>query len=292
MAEHLLGEGQVQRHEHGGPDDGMESHDLLADEMDIRRPVFLIEAIILRAVAKGGDIVGERIHPDVDDMLRVERDRHAPGKRRAGHAQVFQTGLDKVIEHLIAAGGGLQKLRMLLKKLDQLILIFGKAKEIRLLGRAPDLAPTVWALTVDELRLRPEGFAGRAVPALIGAFVDIALVIELLEDFLNGLFMIIVRRADEFIIGNIHQLPKIFDPGYNVIDILLRRDPRGLRLFLNLLAVLVRAGEEHHVVPLNPFIPRHGIRHHGAVSVADVQIIRRIVDRRGDIKFLVLCVVH
>ena len=46
--------------------------------------------------------------------------------------------------------------------------------------------------------------------------------------------------------------------------------PRGLRLFLNLLAVLVRAGEEHHVVPLNPFIPRHGIRHHGAVSVADV----------------------
>ena len=54
---------------------------------------------------------------------------------------------------------------MLLKKLDQLILIFGKAKEIRLLGRAPDLAPTVRALAVDELRLRPEGFAGRAVPA-------------------------------------------------------------------------------------------------------------------------------
>lgn len=107
MAEHLLGEGQIQRHEHSGPDDRVESHDFLADEMDIRRPVFLIETIILRAVAKRGDIVGERIHPDVDDMLRVECDRHAPGKRRAGHAQVFQTRLDEVVEHLIAAGGGL-----------------------------------------------------------------------------------------------------------------------------------------------------------------------------------------
>ena len=166
------------------------------------------------------------------------------------------------------------------------------AEEIRLLGRAPDLTPAIRALAVDELRLRPEGFAGRAVPALIGTLVDIALVIELLKDFLNGLLMIIVRRADEFIIGDIHQLPQVFNAGYDMVDILLRRDPRGLRLLLNLLAVLVRAGEEHHVVPLNPFIPRHGIRHHGAVSVADVQIIRRIVDRRGDIKFLVLCVVH
>ena len=38
---------------------------------------------------------------------------------------------------------------------------------------------------------------------------EVERAIDMLEDFLNGLFMIIVRRADEFIIGNIHQLSLI-----------------------------------------------------------------------------------
>ena len=292
MAEHLLGERQVQRHEHGGPDDGVKAHDLLADEMDIRRPVFLIEAVVLRAVSEGGDIVRERIHPDIDDMLRVECDRHAPGKRRAGHAQVFQTGLDKVIKHLIAAGGGLQKLRMLLKKLDQLILIFGKAKKIRLLGRAPDLAPTVRALDVDELRLRPEGFAGRAVPALIGALVDIALVIELLEDFLNGLLMIIVRRADEFIIGSVHQIPNPLNLSGCLVHKFLGSHTGCLSLFLNLLSMLVRTCLEEHVISLLPLISGYAVSQNDFIGIADMRLAGSIGNGRGNIIWLFTILTH
>ena len=56
-------------------------------------------------------------------------------------------------------------------------------------------------------------------------------------------------------------------------------------LVLDLLAVLVGAGQEHHVVALQPLVARHGVGGHGAVGVADVQLVRGVVDRRGDIEF-------
>lgn len=99
--------------------------------------------------------------------------------------------------------------------------------------------------------------------------------------------MIIVRGADEAVVGDIHELPQIENalrPGDDVVDELLRRDACGLRLVLDFLAVLVRAGQEHDVAALQALVPRHGVGRDGAVGVADVELIRRIIDRRGDIK--------
>ena len=49
----LLGQGQVQAHEHSGPDDGMEPDDLLTHEMNIRRPevVQIIVLVILELLS-------------------------------------------------------------------------------------------------------------------------------------------------------------------------------------------------------------------------------------------------
>ena len=58
----------------------------------------------------------------------------------------------------------------------------------------------------------------------------------------------------------------------------------GLRF--DLLAVLVGAGEEHHVIALQALVAGDGVGGHGAVAVADVQLVRGVVDRRGDIKRL------
>ena len=49
-----------------------------------------------------------------------------------------------------------------------------------------DFAAAVGAFAVLELALGPEAFAGRAVHALIRTLVDIALVVHLLEDALDG----------------------------------------------------------------------------------------------------------
>ena len=42
------------------------------------------------------------------------------------------------------------------------------------------------------------------------------------------------------------------------------------------------------LVPGQPLVPGHGVGGHGAVGVADVQLVRGIVDGGGDIKALVL----
>ena len=54
---------------------------------------------------------------------------------------------------------------------------------------------------------------------------------------------------------------------------------------LNLLAVLVGAGQELDVVALQPLVAGHSVGGNGAIGVADVQLIAGVVNRRGDVKF-------
>ena len=85
--------------------------------------------------------------------------------------------------------------------------------------------------------------------------------------------MIVVRRADEAVVGDVHQLPQrahaagAFD---DVVHELLGRDAGGLRLLFDLLAVLVRAGQEHDVKPAQPFITGHRIACNGCIGMADM----------------------
>ena len=116
-----------------------------------------------------------------------------------------------------------------------------------------------------------------------------------MEDLLNGGDVVIVGRADEAVIGNVHQLPEVehaLRAGDDVIDELLRRDAGGLRLFLDLLAVLVGAGQEHDVAALEPLVARHRVGRHRAVGMADVQLCRGVIDRRRDVKFLLTGIAH
>ena len=48
--------------------------------------VFAVIGVVVRAVAHGGDIVRQRIDPDIDHMLGVKVHRDAPGKAGAGDA--------------------------------------------------------------------------------------------------------------------------------------------------------------------------------------------------------------
>lgn len=54
---------------------------------------------------------------------------------------------------------------------------------------------------------------------------------------------------------------------------------------IDLLAVLVRAGEEHDVLAPQAVIPGQRVRGHRTVGVADVELVRGIVDGRCDIEF-------
>ena len=56
----------------------MESRDILADKMNIGGPEFFEERIILGTVAEGCDIVGERIKPDIDYVIRIDGNGNSP----------------------------------------------------------------------------------------------------------------------------------------------------------------------------------------------------------------------
>ena len=84
----LFRHGQSGRHQEGRPVDGVEARDVLADHMRVRRPEFRPRAIVREAGR--GDVVGQRVDPDIHHMLRVARNGHAPFQRRAADREVGQ----------------------------------------------------------------------------------------------------------------------------------------------------------------------------------------------------------
>ena len=107
--------------------------------------------------------------------------------------------------------------------------------------------------------------------------------------------MIVVGGADEAVVGDVHELPQVqhaLGSSDDVVHELLGGDAGLAGLVLDLLAVLIGAGQEHHVTALEPLIAGHGVGGHGAVGVADVQLVRGVVDRGGDIKLFLLFSFH
>ena len=294
VAEDVVGQGQAQAHQHGGPDDGMEADDLLAHKVVVRGPVVVVVVVLVVVVAQGGDVVGQGVHPHIHHVAGVKVHRHPPGEGGAGDAQILQPGLDEVVHHLVDPGAGLEEVGVFQQVLD-LVGVLGQAEEVGLLLGVLDGPAAVGALAVHQLGLRPEGLAGLAVLAHVLALVDVPVFVHLFEDLLDGGHVVVVGGADEPVVGDVHQLPQVLHPllpGDDAVHERLGGDAGLLGLVLNLLAVLVGAGEEHHVVALEPLVPGHGVGGHGAVGVADVELVRGVVDGGGDIELLFLISFH
>ena len=261
----------------------MESDNLLADDVH-RGPVLFEVVITIVHVAQSGGVVEERIHPDIDHVARVKVHRHSPLEAGTGDTEVLKARLDEVVDHLVDTGGGLQESAGLQKVLHGLG-IFGKAEEIGLLLSVMDGTSAVRAAAVYQLALSPEALTGRAVFALISAFINIPVVVHFAEDTLDGGDVVIVGRADETVVRDIHELPEVQDTAGAFDDLIhkgLGRDASFLRFFLDLLAMFIRAGKEHNIIAPQALIAGDGVSGDGAVGVADVKLIRGIIDRRGD----------
>ncbi len=90
----------------------METCDILADHVNIRRPVPLEQGIVIRTVTECRDVIEQSVEPDVDRLFLVERHRDAPAETLAGDRNVLQAGLDK-IENFIPAAFRLDETRIL-----------------------------------------------------------------------------------------------------------------------------------------------------------------------------------
>ena len=287
VAEDLLGQRHTHAHEHGGPYNGMETNDLLTYEMNVSRPEFIVIIVLVIEKTESGSVIEESVNPNVYNVAGIKIYGNAPGEAGSGNAEVLETGLDEVVDHLVYAGTGLKEIGVL-KKILNLVCILGKAEEVCLFLCVLNFTAAVGALAVNQLAFGPEAFAGLAVLALIGSLIDVAVVIHLLEDFLNSGNVIIVGGSDEAIVGNVHKPPKVKNALFalnDVVNELLGGNACGSGLILDLLAVLVGTGKEHDVIAGHALIAGHCIGSYGAVGVAYMKFIGRVVNRGGDIKF-------
>ena len=81
MRHDALWERQSCRHQKRRPIHAMEANDFFSDHLQIGGPVFLeciLRALMRRSVANRRNVIGQRVQPDVDHMLRIVGNRNAP----------------------------------------------------------------------------------------------------------------------------------------------------------------------------------------------------------------------
>ena len=225
-------------------------------------------------------------------MLGIKINRHAPGEAGAADAQILQAGLEEVVDHLIGAAGGLDEIRMVLDVIDQPVLILAHTEEIAFfgykLGGTAAVGAHFYAVLFHQLAGGPESFAGGAVLAFVRCLIDIALLVELAEDLLHNLLVTLVGGTDEVIVFDVHQLPQFLGIGNDFVHISLGGYALFGSLALDLLAMLVGAGQEIGVITRQLLEAGHGVGRNGGVGVADVHIAGGIVDGCGNVIFLFL----
>ena len=95
----------------------MEADDVLADDMHIGRPVLPVRLALVRE-ADAGDVVGQRVEPDIHHVLGVVRHLHAPIEGGARDRQILQPRLDEA-DDFVATRVRTDEVRLLLVELQQ-----------------------------------------------------------------------------------------------------------------------------------------------------------------------------
>ncbi|MNX83213.1 hypothetical protein D3C86_1149710 [compost metagenome] len=284
MPEDLAGQGQVERHEQGGPDDGVELGDVLADQVQLGGPP-VVEARHVGVVADARQIVGEGVDPDVDDLRLVAGHRDAPAHVLARDRDVGE-GLEQV-QQLVAARLGLQEHGVLLdvgpdpvavvRELEDVVLLAGPLDGLLVLGAD---------LVLGQVALVLELFAALAVPAFVLGLEDIALVQQALEDALDRRAVGGIAGTDEPVVANVEGFPDLLGLHGDVVHEGLGGDTRGVSGLLDLVAVLVETGQEEDLLAAQPVVAREGIGGDLLVGMPDVRRRVAVVDRRGDVVLL------
>ena len=273
MAKYLLWQGLTQRHQEDRPVNRMETYNILSDQVQVSRPVFLIllTAFSVTVIANTGDIVGQGIQPYINDMLIIKVYRDPPLEGGSGNTQILQARKQEVVHHFILSGYRLYKFRMAVNMLDQSVSIFAHSEKICLFLCRLYLSSAVRTFAVHKLGFCPEGFTGCTVQSLIGALVNISLIVQLLKDLLYLFFMIIICCTDKVIIGGVHQIPDLPDRASHIVYIFLRCNTGLLCLQLDLLSMLIRSCLKKNIIAIFSLETGNAVCQNNLIAVSDVR---------------------
>ena len=165
--------------------------------------------------------------------------------------------------------------------------VFGEAKIPVFLLDEDHLAPFG-----TELALRIALFVGEklllphAVMPAMPRFVEVSLVMQLLQHVLHRGDVARIRRLGPAVVSNAELLPERFEFRGDVAREFRRCHPGLLGRLLHFLSVLVDAGQEKHRPSALAVPARNDIGQDLFVCVANVRRRVRVIDRRGDEKSL------
>ncbi len=290
MGEDALGHVDAGSHQQRRPDHGVEAEDVLA--YDVIRGPAAGEGLLVGSVADGSRVIEQCVDPHVDDVRLVPGQRDAPVEGRARDGEILQALRDER-DDLVASGVRAHEVGLVLVELEQAVLELAQLEEVVLLlqqlerlgvDRA-DLQALEGSGAVDDLRLWLELLTTHAVERLVLARVDVARVVQPLEEHLHVLLMALLRGADEVVVGDVERLQQR-EPalGDELVHPLLRRDVVRRCGAEHLLAVLVGAGQHPGVIAAVAVPTRERVDGHRCVPVADVGHIGGVVDGRGDVE--------
>jgi hypothetical protein len=97
--------------------------------------------------------------------------------------------------------------------------------------------------------------------------------------------MRIIRGADERVIGDIKDPPKIFKMDAKLIAVLFWGNASLLRGILYFLAVLIHAGQKKNIIAALSLVPGRNVGRYGGVGVPDVRLVVDVIDWGGDKEF-------
>ena len=205
VGEDLLGQGQLGAHQEAGPEHGVEPQDVLADDVHGLRPELGV-ALAVEA-AEAADVVGQGVEPDVDHVLRIVGDVHAPREVGPADGEILQAALDEAHDLVVAARGpdplgvGLQVGQQGRAVRAELEEVAGLLHPGHLVARG--------GLAVHQLVLGEVGLVADAVPALVLAEVDVALGLHAPPHLSDHLLVAILGGADEVVIADLEVRPHL-----------------------------------------------------------------------------------
>ena len=284
MAEHLLGQREIRAQQEGRPVDRVEADDVLADKMKVGGPE-LVPHLTAIGIAEAGDVIGQRIDPNIHDVAVAAGHFHAPVEAGPAHRQILQPALDEG-HHFIAAADGFEEARCV-QQFEQRLGIARQAEEPGLfLGpfdRSPLRGQLFAPLAFDQFFLVVIGFVTNRVPAFVAIEVEIALGLHCLPDRLAGAMMIGVCRADEAVVRDVQCIEQILE----VPRHLVRQFARGLAqvacLLGHLQTMLVGPCLEPHFASAQALEAGDDIGRDRFIGMADMRLAIGIVDRGGKV---------
>ena len=132
MANQTFWQFDIEHHEKDWPVDGVETKDVFSDHVeDGSVPEIVKVFMIFLAITESCHIVKQSIKPNVDNVSRIGWNWNSPGKGSPRYCQVFQTWLDEIFQHFIETAIWSDEVWLGFEKLNQAVLVFAEAKEIR-----------------------------------------------------------------------------------------------------------------------------------------------------------------